>query len=63
MKTDNKGKRIRLIKMNDPYPVDPGTDGTVEFEDDLGTTYRHDLTQFEELLLTMLLKINEGKED
>ena len=36
MKTDNKGKRIRLIKMNDPYPVDPGTDGTVEFEDDLG---------------------------
>jgi hypothetical protein len=35
----------------------------VEFEDDLGTTYRHDLTQFEELLLTMLLKINEGKED
>ncbi len=33
-----KGTRIELISMNDPYaPVPPGTRGTVESVDDLGT--------------------------
>ena len=36
MKTENKGRRIRLILMEDPYPLEPGTEGVVQFEDDLG---------------------------
>lgn len=32
-----KGTRIELISMNDPYaPIEPGTQGTVEFVDDIG---------------------------
>lgn len=31
-----KGKRIKLIKMVDPYPVESGTEGTIETVDDLG---------------------------
>jgi hypothetical protein len=30
------GKRIKLIQMNDPYPVDPNTMGTISRVDDLG---------------------------
>lgn len=33
-----EGKRIELIKMNDPHTtLEPGTQGTVEFVDDMGT--------------------------
>lgn len=32
-----KGTRIELISMDDPYaPVESGTQGTVEFVDDMG---------------------------
>lgn len=32
-----KGTRIELISMEDPYaPIEPGTQGTVEFVDDMG---------------------------
>ncbi|MDD4546138.1 MAG: DUF4314 domain-containing protein [Oscillospiraceae bacterium] len=35
-----KGTRIELISMNDPYaPVPPGTRGTVNFVDDIGTVF------------------------
>jgi hypothetical protein len=30
------GKRIKLIQMNDPYPVEPNTTGTISWVDDLG---------------------------
>lgn len=31
-----KGDRVRLIHMNDPYPVEDGTEGTVDHIDDIG---------------------------
>ena len=35
-----KGTRVELIEMNDPYaPVPSGTQGTVEFVDDMGTIH------------------------
>ncbi|MDD4494772.1 MAG: DUF4314 domain-containing protein [Eubacteriales bacterium] len=35
-----KGTRIELTHMNDPYaPVPPGTRGTVQFVDDMGTVF------------------------
>jgi len=35
-----KGTRIELISMNDPYaPIPPGTRGTVNFVDDIGTVF------------------------
>ena len=34
------GKRIRLISMeNDPQPIEPGEEGTVDHVDDLGTIF------------------------
>jgi hypothetical protein len=30
------GKRIKMIQMNDPYPVEPNTTGTIMSVDDLG---------------------------
>ena len=35
-----KGTRIELIHMDDPYnPIEPGTKGTVEYVDDMGTIH------------------------
>ena len=35
-----KGTRICLDNMeNDPHPIPPGTKGTVEFVDDMGTVF------------------------
>ncbi len=35
-----KGTRICLDSMeNDPHPIPPGTKGTVEFVDDMGTVF------------------------
>ncbi|HHV75604.1 MAG TPA: DUF4314 domain-containing protein [Thermoanaerobacterium sp.] len=34
------GTRIRLMRMDDPYaPIFPGTEGTVDFVDDIGTLH------------------------
>jgi hypothetical protein len=34
------GTRIRLMSMDDPYaPISPGTEGTVDFVDDIGTLH------------------------
>lgn len=39
--TDNlKGRRVRLISMNDPYTkLQPGATGTIFYEDDWGTVH------------------------
>ena len=35
--SDLKGKRVRLVRMvDDPNPVEPGTEGTIEFVDGIG---------------------------
>lgn len=40
MKTDLKGKRVVLIKMEDEYTkLKPGDEGTVKFVDDMGTIH------------------------
>jgi hypothetical protein len=40
IKSDLKGKRVRLIRCNDPYTkLQPGLEGKVEFVDDLGTLF------------------------
>lgn len=34
------GRRVRLIKCNDPYArLEPGVEGTVDFVDDIGTVH------------------------
>jgi hypothetical protein len=34
------GKRVRLVRCNDPYTtLSPGTEGTVRLVDDLGTVH------------------------
>ena len=40
MKDQLKGKRIELISTTDPYTgLKPGDQGTVDFEDDMGTIH------------------------
>ena len=35
-----RGTRVECIHMDDPYsPIDPGTKGTVEMVDDMGTIH------------------------
>ena len=34
-----QGKRIKLIKMFDPYPVPDGTLGTITHTEDIGTIH------------------------
>lgn len=36
MNTTLQGKRILLIEMNDPRPIESGTKGTIAFTDDMG---------------------------
>lgn len=31
------GTRVVVLKMDDPYPVEPGTQGSVDHVDDAGT--------------------------
>ena len=33
------GKRIKCVKMNDPNPVESGTEGVVKGVDDMGTIH------------------------
>lgn len=30
------GKRVRMIEMNDPYPIENGTEGIIVFVDGMG---------------------------
>ena len=39
MSENLKGKRIKCISMNDDYPVESGTLGTVDLVDDMGTIH------------------------
>ena len=34
-----KGKRIKCVEMNDPDPVESGTEGTIDGVDDMGTIH------------------------
>lgn len=34
-----RGTRIRMIHMEDKRPIPPGTEGTVDFVDDMGTVH------------------------
>ena len=34
-----KGTRVRLLHMEDPQPIEPGTLGTVTYVDDIGTIH------------------------
>lgn len=33
------GTRVVVLKMDDPYPVEPGTQGSVDHVDDAGTIH------------------------
>lgn len=35
-RTEYIGKRIKMIKMNDPYPIEPNTMGTIRDVDGIG---------------------------
>ena len=35
-RTEYIGKRIKMIKMNDPYPIEPNTMGTILDVDGIG---------------------------
>ena len=39
MSSDLVGKRVRLIAMNDPYSLKPGSEGTIVYVDFLGTLH------------------------
>ena len=40
MKEDLKDKRVVLIKMEDDYTkLKPGNEGTIQYEDDMGTVH------------------------
>jgi hypothetical protein len=34
-----KGKRVKCIKMNDEYPIEPNEVGTIDTVDDMGTIH------------------------
>lgn len=34
-----KGTRVEVISMDDPRPIPPGTKGTVDIVDDIGTVH------------------------
>ena len=34
-----KGTRVEVISMDDPRPIPPGTKGTVDIVDDMGTVH------------------------
>ena len=34
-----KGTRVEVIYMDDPRPIEPGTKGTVQFVDSMGTIH------------------------
>jgi hypothetical protein len=36
---DLKGKRVKCIKMNDAYPIEPNELGTIDTVDDMGTIH------------------------
>ena len=35
------GKRIKLIRMDDPFPVEPGSEGPIESIDGMGQIWVH----------------------
>ena len=40
-RTEYIGKRIKMIKMNDPYPIEPNTMGTIHDVDGIGQYIVH----------------------
>lgn len=52
-----RGKRIRLIQMNDePNPISPGTEGTIYHVDDSGTIH---VKWDDESLLGVIIGVDE----